>query len=288
MKGIVDAHCHSLNWPTRPSSVKRGELSTLPAFSYHDPVDQSDEYVKAMDRVGISKSVTMGCICRHTPEFVASMVSKHPDRFLGFATWLYPDTGRDAAAQVEHMIKDVGLAGVGEMIFGAFYPIPPHELYRSPELTIIMDKIAELGVPILFHTGFGPINVPLSYVHPFRVDELATAYPEVPIIMGHTGHPVSFFDPDVVDDYFFDACLGVARQHKNVYLEVSYCTPRHVERIVRTVGVEACLFGTDAWAASPVSYFETQLDTVLKANITSDDKDQILGKNISRLLKIPW
>jgi predicted TIM-barrel fold metal-dependent hydrolase len=52
--------------------------------------------------------------------------------------------------------------------------------------------------------------------------------------------------------------------------------------------VEACLFGTDGWAASPVSYFESQLDTVLKANITSDDKDQILGKNAARLLKIPW
>jgi predicted TIM-barrel fold metal-dependent hydrolase len=214
------------------------------------------------------------------------MVEKHPDRFIGFSTWLYPATGHDAAAQVEHMIKDMGLAGVGEMNFGAFYPIPPHELHRAPELTIIMDQIVELGVPILFHTGFLPIPLPLNYNHPLVVDELANVYPDVPIIMGHGGHPVSHFDPDVINDYFFDAGLLVAAKHKNVYFEISFCTARHVERIVRTAGVEACLFGTDGSTRRPPGYFERQLDAVLKANITDDDKDHILGKNIARLLKI--
>jgi predicted TIM-barrel fold metal-dependent hydrolase len=241
-----------------------------------------------MDKVGISKAVTMGDICRHSPEFIASMTDKFPDRLIGFATWAYPAMGKDAAAEVEYVIQSVGLAGIGEMNFGAFYPIPPYELHRAPQLTIIMDKIAELGVPILFHTGFLPLSLPLEYNHPFRVDELANAYPNVSIIMGHSGHPVSHFDPGVTDDYFFDACLMVARKHKNVYLEISFCTRHHVERIVRTVGVEACLFGTDGWSTSEAEYFQRQLDAVLEANITSDDKDQILGKNIARVLKIDW
>jgi predicted TIM-barrel fold metal-dependent hydrolase len=258
----------------------------VPDFYYHDPVDQSDQYVEVMDRVGIDKAVIMSEIVRSSPEFVASMVGKHPDRFLGFSNWLYPATGRVAAAEIDHMITDLGIVGVGEMIFGAFYPTPPHELHRLPELITIMDKIAELGVPILFHTGFLPIPLPLSYLHPFLIDELANVYPEVPIIMGHGGHPVSHFDPEVINDYFFDAGLLVAAKHSNVYFEISFCTGKHVERIVRNVGVEACLFGTDGSTRRPPGYFERQIDAVLKANITNDDKDHILGKNIARLLKI--
>ena len=286
MKGIIDAHCHPMHWPSRPGVSPRGRLPALPDFYYHDPVDQSDQYVGIMDSVGIDIAVIMSEIGQTSPEFVASMVSKHPGRFIGFSNWVYPATGREAAMQIEHMVGELGIAGVGEMILGAFYPTPPHEVHRLPELVIIMDKIAELEVPILFHTGFLPIPLPLSYMHPFLIDELANVYPDVPIIMGHSGHPVSHFDPEVVDDLFFEACLLVAEKHGNVYFEISFCTAAHVERIVRAVGVEACLFGTDGSVRRSSEYFQRQVDAVLDAPITGDDKDHILRKNAARLLEI--
>ena len=48
-------------------------------------------------------------------------------------------------------MKKLWSAG-GEIVI-CFYPIPPHELHKAPQVRLVMDEIAELKVPILFDSG---------------------------------------------------------------------------------------------------------------------------------------
>jgi len=55
-------------------------------------------------------------------------------------------------------------------------------------LSPIYDKVAQLGVPLLFMTG--PLAGPdFSYTEPTQFDRMARRYPKVPIILGHGCYP---------------------------------------------------------------------------------------------------
>jgi predicted TIM-barrel fold metal-dependent hydrolase len=52
-------------------------------------------------------------------------------------------------------------------------------------------------------------NAPIEYGRPLAVDEIASRYPDVKLIMAHMAHPWS------------DECIVIARKRPNVYCEIS-------------------------------------------------------------------
>jgi predicted TIM-barrel fold metal-dependent hydrolase len=174
---------------------------------------------------------------------------------------------------VDDAIRKYHLHGIGEATLFEFYPIPPHEIHRSPEFRKIMDKVSDLGVPIIFDSGWSPVPWPLAYFDPFLIDAIANDYPGVTIIIGHSGK---------TDLCFFEHALMTARKHAHVYLELSYQTKASIEKAVRDVGAERCIFGTD-WARRTPRY-HTQLKAVAEAEISAEARRQILGENLARIL----
>jgi hypothetical protein len=286
---IIDAHVHAYTWPTvyekKPKSS--GEFASLLAKNKgkgffnlfkEEPKDISNLLIETMDRNGISKAVVMSSVWRVPNEFMAKIIAKHPDRLVGFGKWLPGAKGSEAAEQIEEAIRKYGLRGVGEIALSDFYPIPPHELHRAPEVRLIMDKIAKLKVPILFDSGLSTAPRPLWYYDPFTIDSIANEYPEVPIIIGHSGK---------TEHYFYEAALMVARRKENVYLELSYQPSQNMERAVRLIGTDRCMFGTD-WPRylpnPPADLIKNQIQAVKNAEITDEEREQIMAKTISKLL----
>ncbi|MFQ5542517.1 MAG: amidohydrolase family protein, partial [Candidatus Binatia bacterium] len=109
------------------------------------------DFVQELDRTGIDKAVLLtvcwkGQPARQRNEATAEILGQYPDRFIGFASF-DPNTGREAVDEVEHAIKGLGFAGVKTIAQNVelFY----NDLHYYP----IYEKVQELGIPILFHTG---------------------------------------------------------------------------------------------------------------------------------------
>nr|MDG6923623.1 amidohydrolase family protein [Nitrososphaerota archaeon] len=204
----------------------------------------------------------------------------NPDRFIGFCRFLYHSPPESAAEQIERGIKDMGLKGVGEWALADMYPIPPHDIHRAREFTIPMDMIAKLKVPVLFHAGWEPLPLPLRYSDPLIIEDIADFYPDVPIIIGHTGK---------LDNYFREPALFVARKHDNVYLDLSFQTAPNIKQAIDNAGADHCLFST-YWEIPNLvdvsKLYETQLGAVESCKLNDTEYELIMGKNLSRLLKL--
>ena len=79
-------------------------------------------------------------------------------------------------------------------------------------------------------------------------------------------------------------CLAALERWPHLYLETSRLAQfRGVETVVRAVGAQRLLFGTDA----PARPIQAPLNAMLTADIDADDKRAILGGNASRLFGLP-
>lgn len=85
--------------------------------------------------------------------------------------------------------------------------------YASDErLTAIYELSLRFNIPVIFHTGllWDPENKGLiRYSNPLAIDETATRFPGLKIIIAHMGNP------------WADDCAAVVYKNKNVYVDVS-------------------------------------------------------------------
>ena len=96
---------------------------------------------------------------------------------------------------------------------------------------------------------------------------------------------------------FWDERVELARQFPNVYFDTAqgFSTPASVAlhqgrglsasdavRIIRKIGVERIMFGSDGshWEVLP------QLEEILALDLTEQEKQMILAENAKRILKI--
>jgi uncharacterized protein len=106
---------------------------------------------------------------------------------------------------------------------------------------------------------------------PRAIGEVAARYPEVAFIMGH---------PAITDDQravSIEAAIG----RDNVYVDLAYqSAPSTVEVLVRTLGAERVLFGSDAPFCDPRAIIRS----VEAARISDEAKERILYRNGAELI----
>lgn len=140
----------------------------------------------------------------------------------------------------------------------------------------IVRKLAELEAIIYIHSGFMVGGDPRTYyggtrvgeAHPGHVAELASRFPDVPLICGHQGA---------------DWELGVRaiRPHKNVYMEFSGMDPESgaVDFAVQELGADRLVWGCHAASRS----FSNELSKVYDSDMNRSQRKLIFGGNLRRL-----
>ncbi|MBI2089841.1 MAG: amidohydrolase family protein [Deltaproteobacteria bacterium] len=278
-KLIVDTHAHAWQMGAMKANVVEHERAR---FS-EKPVDFSAQLIADMDRHGISKAVLhMG---KPVPiSLMTSIIDRYPDRFLGFCKFDMPFPGRETAQQQlrERLDSHPAIKGIGEVTFSRFGKQSYEDVLL--DLRSVTEVAKERGVPVLFHTGFGTAS-PLRYYDPSILDELAMAYPEVTIIIGHAGgiHPP-----------FNDLALMVAFKNDNVYLETSKAMAPILQKGLDEIGADRILFGSDWIRPEALIYgpksersahlYERNLEVIAHLRMTEEDREKVLCKNIERLL----
>jgi len=263
---------------THPSKLTRefmekGRSDACPVIDMHGhfgpvqgiyfPNITPEAMIGTMDRAGVrmivcSSHTSLVDMERGNRE-MAEVVRAHPERFRAY--WAlnpnYPERLRSEVATYASRKEFVGFKFLSDY---HKYPITG-EVYRPA-----LEYAEEHGLLVLMHTwGHSP------YDGPSLVPELAKRYLNVVFLMGHSGYGE------------WDVALRVARDHPNVYLELTaaYHVNGIIERMAEESGSHKMLFGTD------LPWFDPHygIGCILFAKITEEDRHNILHRNAERLLR---
>ena len=276
----IDMHVHVPRQPGLPPTQTMIQLQSyfraqdLP----NDAAEMAAKY-KEMDIMAVIFSVDTETRTGEPPDtndYVASIVKEYPEQFIGFAS-VDPWKGKAAVLELERSVKELGLKGLKlHPVSQAFFP-------NEPRFYPLYEKANELGVPVLFHSGFagagarqpGGAGLKLKYSAPIPyMDDVAADFPELTIIMAHPGWP------------WTEEQIAVAVHKGNVYLDLSGWSPRYVPKsLAREVNSrlqDKAMFGSDYPLLQPDRWLR-EIDAL---QLKEEVKPKVLLENARRVLKL--
>lgn len=211
-------------------------------------------------------------------EYVADLCAKanaQPDpptgargKIIPFAS-LNPFMVNDLALELEKLVKDFGFCG-----FKA-YPVYQHHYMNDIRMYPLYAKAQELGVPMLVHTGSSVFKgARIKYGDPLHLDDVAIDFPNLTIMMAHSGRP-----------FWYEQAFWLARQHKNVYMELSGLPGKKLLEYFPELerNADKIVYGSD-WPGNP--YIRRNVDAILGLPLKDETKEKILWKNAEKVLGV--
>jgi predicted TIM-barrel fold metal-dependent hydrolase len=274
----IDIHTHVPNPPGSGSSATQEQMARYFGTNQRGSIEEMYETFTQMDIFavifGVDAETTSGA--RYTGnDYTASIVQRYPDRFMGFAS-VDPHKGKAAVIEMERSVKELGLRGLKlHPISQAFFP---NDIRFYP----LWEKCAELGVPVLFHTGQTAVGaglpggggLKLKYAQPIHMDDVAADFPTLNIIMAHPGVP------------WQEEQLSIALHKPNVFIDLSGWSPKYFRPILvqyaNSLLQDKVLFGSDFPALTPERWLRDFEGLELKPEV----RQKILLDNAKKLLKI--
>ena len=211
-----------------------------------------------------------------TNDEVADVVKTYPREFIGFAS-VDPWKGERAVTEIERAITELGLSGAKfHPGIQAFYP-------NDTRFYPLYEKISELGVPALFHTGTnalgagtpGGMGVKLDYTRPIYLDSVAADFPQLTVIGAHPAWP------------WHDEMLAIIGHKSNVFMDLSGWSPKYIPKAImdeaRSRLQDRILFGSDYPFITPERWLN---DFDKLEGFSPEVRQKILHDNAARILKL--
>ena len=228
-------------------------------FQFYTPVRDAAGAVKIMDRVGIRSGIASAHAAaiagdlRAGNDLVIAAAQQFPGRLYGYVV-ANPNHADDMVAEIERCAKQ----GLRALKVHTYHGKP----YDAPEYAPAFEFADQRSWPVLAHSG--PLDV---------FDRLAATYKGIRWVLAHSASADAATFADIArkrDNVFFDTCASASEYDS-------------VESLVRAVGVERVLFGSDAVFLSATQ----QIGRILFARLSDDDKLRILGLNALRVFDLP-
>jgi predicted TIM-barrel fold metal-dependent hydrolase len=239
-----------------------------PYFNFHIPKNDANGMIDAMDSCGIRSAICsphIGVVSdyQYGNQLVAVVVQRHPSRFYGYCA-INPNYSEKAITdELEKYITLGGFRGV------KIHPDLHRCAANARQYHPMWAFAQETGTPVLSHTWDA-----VATSDPLLFGSIAAEFPEVNIILGHSGGAATGIDNAIL----------VAKDHQNIYLDLTCSRFYHgmLEKMVKEIGAERILFGTD----SPFLDCRPRVGFVAIARIADDDKRKIFGLNATRVFKL--
>ena len=168
-----------------------------------------DEWVDYLKYNGVEKAVFTGRESESTGkydvnnEYVASVCKKYSDTIIGFAG-IDPSRGDKTLKSIDYCAHELGLRGVSIDPYGSRIQPNDASLYKAYE------RCQELNLPVVITCGPLPFKGPrLSHGDVRCIDDIAVDFPDMTIIIDHTGWP------------WVTEAIAIALRNDNVYIDTS-------------------------------------------------------------------
>jgi len=241
------------------------------------PDTDVEHFLAEMEKEGIDKSVVLAlghdqADLEESNALIAGLLGQHNGRLLGFCS--VQPTRESASRELEELVTQFGFSGL------KLHPPIQHFSIDDPRVSPVMEKCAELDIPVLFHTGGVFLReAVIRFGDPLLIDELAIRHPETKMVIAH-GNP---FGPDPY----------IAGKHPNVYLDTNP-TFAQIARLIPKIGTEMLewmrsdekvLYGSDA-NPNRTWRFKYNLDPIRQMEVSDETRAKILGGTARKLLKL--
>ena len=252
-----------------------------------------DKLIKTMESVGIDKvclsglgigngqddlnKFNLGSLSPTNDDVLAAM-QKYPEHIIGFGVI---QLGRDDVNKVDELYKK-GFKGIKIT--------RPLADYNHDDYMGIYARIAELNMPILFHTGIVLVthadaqdDVCSDRMRPIKIDRIARRFPKLKIVIAHLGVP------------WFTEAAEMARFHENVFVDLTGSNKGWRNRKSITFFQEIfywenafskIIFGTDVVAEEIADSYESQKRILKLAQVSYDVQRRIFGKTMAEILQL--
>ena len=260
---LVDVHSHFWKYPEHFTDDFKAQAMRARGDVEVDLTVRWDEYSATASTC--DKSIVFGGKAKLSGLWVpdsevAAYVNQHPDKLIGFLSVDPTQPGWQDELTEGH--QDLKLKGIKLLsMYAGFYP-------NDRLLDPLWEYATRYGLPVLLHTGTTFVaQAPLACTLPRLLDEVATRFPEVRMILAHLSHP------------YEGECVATIRKHPNVYADCSalYYRPFQLYQslmLVQEYGVwHKLLFGTDY----PFTTVDSTLAGMRKLN------DMLAGTALPRL-----
>lgn len=233
-----------------------------------------DKYLEVLDGAGVEFAVVVAELAPITSaiasnETIERLCSASP-RLIPFAS-INPYLTAHPTRELERLVLKLGFRGL------KLYPTYQQYYLNDPMLYPLYAKAQELRIPVMWHTGSSVFPASrLKYGDPLHGDDVAVDFPDLTLIMAHSGRPI-----------WYDHAYTLARLHENVYMELAGLPPQRLlnyfpelERVADKV-----LFGSD-WPSIPTATIRRNIEIIRGLPLSEKAKEQILGANAARILRL--
>lgn len=189
-------------------------------------------------------------------------------RLLPFAS-LNPFMINDLPGELERLVEKWDFRGI------KVYPTYQHHYPNDTRMYPLYAKAQELGLPVLVHTGSSVFKgARIKYGDPLLLDDVALDFPELTILMAHSGRP-----------FWYAQAFWMARRHNNVYLEISGLPAKNLLKYFPRLGEisHKAVYGSD-WPGNPD--LRRNVEAIRALPLTEEAKQAILYQNATRILKL--
>ena len=261
---VIDSHCHIY-----PIKIAKPAVQSTGRF--YDMTALGDGTVNSLLKIGencgidrfvVQSVATTPHQVKSINEFIASEVSRHPDKLIGLGT-MHPESD-DLRRDLEH-IKELGLHGVK-----LHADIQKFEI-DNPLCLKIYELCENENIPILMHTG----DYRYDYSNPNRLVPVLERFKNLTVIGAHLG-----------GWSVWDEAVEKLSHYQNFYVDSSsslYELPvEHATEIIRAYGAHRVLFGSDFPVFSP----DIELSRFMALPLTDDERHMILSENVLKLYNI--
>jgi uncharacterized protein len=279
MDMIINAHSHLIELDAMYR--KYGNLTIPGGIAVLADLDATlrllnpDVLIEQMDEAGVDQSILYAVdapIVFSSNEYVARICERFPGRFLGFAS-VNPNAP-DAPATLEHAVRQLNLRGL------KLHPPLQNFFPNSEDVFPIYEKAMELNIPVVFHVGttpFGPL-CRLDRANPILLDDVATRFPSLRIMLTHLG------------TLWTDEAFMVVEKNPNVFIDTAaylYEIPEVLTlSTINRIGADRFVFGTDYPMPSAGQPHRIQefVDVIKKIGLPAQIERAIFSGNCQRLL----
>ena len=217
--------------------------------------------LKAMDAVRVDRAL-VAPIDRYLAvdnqignAFVAQQAREHPERLIPVCA-ANPWYGEGAILEFRRALAD----GARMLVM---HPFLQGYLANDELIWPLLEVASQERVPVYIHTG------PPGNSTPWQMVDLAERFPQLDLIMGHSGST----------DFWYDV-IDAAKAAPNVYLESSLARPFSFPERIQVLGSQRVIMGSLA----PINQFVFEWEQMRKA-LTPEALEPVLGGNLRRLLE---
>ncbi len=268
---IIDFHTHViLNQNLRPSLAQSLESNNPWYFARIENFKNPQKTVEFYKQQGVKYAVVLA---EHAPATSDNLPTEDVLEFcrgqemlIPFAS-INPYTDHEPERLLEKYVKD-GARGLKLLPSYQFFYLNEAKMYP------IYAKAQQLRIPVLVHIGSSAIaGTRLKYCDPIQLDDIAVDFPNLTIIMAHSGRGL-----------WYDKCFFLSKFHENVFMEISGLPPQKLLTYFPDLekNADKIIFGSD-WPIIPTSISEN-IKQIEALPISDMAIESILYKNAEGIL----